>query len=148
MQKAVSRDAVLGVLPEQFLRQIRIPFVQRGTLLRSSAEEEVFLVDLGLAGVFVEKEKPIAIGEVVVIRFPLPGNAIPITAACRVAWRHGQGEPPRSPSLPPGMGLQFVEISPGDQERLRRHVVDYLRRGGGARRFAPRWPDPELEEGP
>jgi hypothetical protein len=146
MLKDVAASATAGVLTEPLLRKIRIPFVQRASLALGAGQagrEEVFLVDLGLAGVFAERRDPIGLGELVEISFPLPGNEIPVTARCRVAWRHGQGEPIRSRSLPPGMGLEFVEISPEDLERVRRHVLDHLRRGRGARRFAPRWPDVE-----
>jgi hypothetical protein len=148
MEKAVSPDAMAGVLPESLLSKIRIPFVQRAVVTLGPQEQQVFLVDLGLAGVFVESRQPIPLGETVGIRFSLPGNEIPLSARCRVAWRHGLGEdePLRSRSLPPGMGLAFVEVSPADLARIRKHVVDHLGRGRAARRFAPRWPD--LEEEP
>ena len=45
--------------PDSVLRQLRIPFVRRASLLRGDAEEEVFVIDIGLAGVFVERARPL-----------------------------------------------------------------------------------------
>jgi hypothetical protein len=122
---------------EDVLRNIRIAYVQKAQLTHQGRERVVFLVDLGLVGVFVELGEPLPIGDRAELRFPLPGNDIPVSAGCRVAWWHEPGREPRP--FPPGIGLEFVEISAGDRARLRAHLMEHCRRPTRDRRFT-RWP--------
>jgi hypothetical protein len=131
--------------PEGVLQQLRIPFVRRATLVSPARTEEVFLIDIGLAGAFIERAEPIAVDETVEIRIPWPGSEIPFRARCRVAWWHLEGAPLTSKSLPPGAGLQFVEMSDGDKDRLRALLVDYCRQNPRVRRFLRHWPDSERQ---
>jgi hypothetical protein len=126
--------------PESVLQQLRIPFVRRATLLRGDAEEEVFVIDIGLAGVFVERAQALENDEHLSIRFPWPGSERPFEARCRVAWWHPKGEALSSKSLPPGGGLQFVEMSEPDGERLRALLLEYCQQQPRVRRFLRHWP--------
>jgi Tfp pilus assembly protein PilZ len=129
--------------PESVLRQLRIPFVRKVTLVRGSAAEEVFVIDLGLAGVFVERPEPLPVGEQLDIRLSLPDSEIPFQARCRVAWWHPEGARLASKSLPPGAGLEFVEMSTADRVRLREQLVQYCRQHPRVRRFLRHWPEEE-----
>jgi Tfp pilus assembly protein PilZ len=134
MQMAVasSDDAP----PDLVLRRIRIPLIRKATLTRSDGRgEDLFVIDLGLSGVFVERPEALPPGEKVGIRFLLPGNELPIQAGCRVAWWHPPGAPLVSKSLPAGVGLEFVDVSDRDRERVRAHLLEYLRSHLGPRRF-------------
>jgi Tfp pilus assembly protein PilZ len=122
--------------PDLVLRRIRIPLIRRATLTRADGRhEELFVIDIGLSGVFIERPEALPTGERVEIRFLLPGNEIPIHAGCRVAWWHPPGAPLVSKSLPAGVGLEFVEVSDRDRERVRTHLLEYLRSQLGPRRF-------------
>jgi hypothetical protein len=129
--------------PESVLQQLRIPFVRRATLVSGRTEEEVFVIDIGLAGAFVERAEPLVVDTVLEIRFPWPGSEIPFQASCRVAWWHPQGAPLASKSLPPGAGLEFTQMSDSDRERLRALLVDYCGQNPRVRRFLRHWPDAE-----
>jgi hypothetical protein len=129
--------------PESVLRQLRIPFVRRVTLASSSRNEDAFMIDIGLAGAFVERAESIPVDEEIEIRFPWPGSEIPFAARCRVAWWHPEGAPLSSKSLPPGAGLQFVDMSEHDRDRLRALLVDYCRQNPRVRRFLRHWPEAE-----
>lgn len=129
--------------PESVLQQLRIPFVRRATLFHGKGEEEAFVIDIGLAGAFIERAEPLAKGTSVEIRFPWPGSEVPFRASCRVAWWHPQGAPLASKSLPPGAGLEFTEMSDSDRERLRALLVDYCGQNPRVRRFLRHWPDAE-----
>jgi hypothetical protein len=129
--------------PESVLRQLRIPFVRRVTLAFSSRDEDAFMIDIGLAGAFVERAESLPVDEAVEIRFAWPGSEIPFAARCRVAWWHSAGAPLSSKSLPPGAGLQFVDMSEHDRERLRALLVDYCRQNPRVRRFLRHWPEAE-----
>lgn len=146
MPKAVRRGSSRAITEQ--LGRLRIPFVQRARLTRGAEREDLFLVDLGVAGAFAEREQPLPVGEKVTLSFPLPGNDRPIHAVCRVAWWHGPGSRLVSKSLPAGIGLEFVEVSEEDRARLREHLIDYLGRETMGRRFHRSWPLGEGEEGP
>jgi Tfp pilus assembly protein PilZ len=146
MPKVVRRGSSRPT-PEQ-LGRLRIPFVQRARLTRGAEREELFLVDLGVAGAFAEREEPLPVGEKVTLSFTLPGNNRPIQAVCRVAWWHAPGDRLPNKSLPAGVGLEFVDLSDGDRARLREHLIDYLGRETMGRRFHRSWPLGEGEEGP
>ena len=60
--------------PESVLRQLRIPFVRRATLEGETRREDVFLIDIGFAGVFVERKEPLPVDEPLEIRFLWPGS--------------------------------------------------------------------------
>jgi hypothetical protein len=139
---STARDATP---PEGVLQQLRIPFVRRATLVTPAGTEQVFLIDIGLAGAFIERAAALAVNELLEIRIPWPGSEIPFRARCRVAWWHPEGAPLASKSLPPGAGLQFVEMSDADRERLRALLVDYCRQNPRVRRFLRHWPDAERQ---
>jgi hypothetical protein len=130
---------------ESVLRKIRIPFIQRASMTIGGAREELFVIDLGLRGVFVERVSGVAPGEEVDVSFLIPGNEIVIQARCRVAWWRAPSAPGTLPALPPGNGLEFLSMSERDTERVRQHLLDYLRRHPRHRRFL-RHPE-EAEEG-
>ena len=130
---------------ESVLRQLRIPFVRKAAIVSPSRREEVFIFDIGLAGAFVERAEPLPVDEALEIRFPWPGSEIPFSARCRVAWWHPEGGPLSSKSLPAGAGLQFVEMSEADRERLRSFLVDYCRQNPRVRRFLRHWPEAERQ---
>ena len=119
------------------LRDIRIPFIQKAALTVREQTEHVFLVDLGLRGAFAERAEPLPVGERVGLRFRLPGNEIPLTVGCCVAWWHPPDAPLLSKALPAGLGLEFLECSEDDQARLRRYLEAYLRRSAGRRFHRP-----------
>ena len=134
--KAVSRGPARRAAASN-LRDIRIPFIQKAALTVRGVTEHPFLVDLGLRGAFAERPAALPVGERVVLRFNLPGNEIPLTVGCRVAWWHPPGAPLRSKALPPGLGLEFVEWSEEDEGRLRRYLEAYLLRSVGRRFHRP-----------
>ena len=117
------------------LEKIRIPFIRKARLVHAGREEDAFLIDLGMKGVFVERAEKLPVGAPVELRFHIPGNERPIAARCAVAWWHAGDEPLMSKSLPSGAGLAFVELLEDGRDRLRRFVMEYLGRAPRQRRF-------------
>lgn len=140
MQKAALPPTPEATRADPAIERVRVPFIQRAALTLGGGRRDVFLVDLGLTGVFAEMEDVPAVGEPAGVSFRLPGNEIPITASCQVAWSHPRGSAPKA--MPPGAGLRFVEIRESDRERLRDYLIEYCRRHTRARRFARHWPLP------
>jgi hypothetical protein len=135
MAKVAPPLSAEGLPAEPVLRRIRIPFVQRAALSVSGVREERFLIDLGLRGVFVERAEALERGEEIELWFSIPGNDIGLHARCRVAWSR-RPAPGASPlALPAGVGLEFVTMPDRDADRIRQHLVDYLRRHPTQRRF-------------
>ena len=131
---------------EPAIASIRVPFIQRGRLTAGPVSEQLFIIDLGVAGAFVERSEPLPVGMRADLEFLLPGNEIPIRVECRVAWWHPVGEPLVSKVLPAGVGLEFVLVGEEEAGRLRRHVLRYLR-GDGFRRFHRLRPLTQDEDG-
>jgi len=130
---------------ELVLEKVRIPFVQKASLTHKGVTQEAFTIDVGLTGVYVERAEPLAIGEPVLVSFGMPGYETPLTARCRVAWWHPGDRPLATKSLPPGIGLQFVELSDSDRKRVRELVVEHCRQHPRVRRFLRHWPEAELK---
>lgn len=129
--------------PDSVLRKLRVSLIQRAILAWDGREEPVFTMDVGLSGVFVERAQPLPVGDTVTVSFALPGNAIPISARCRVAWWHAPQAPLVSKSLPAGLGLEFVSVPDADRVRLRELLIEHWRRDPRARQFVRQWPDSE-----
>lgn len=142
MANAKGRNA--RVPPEPVLRQLRIPMIHKAVLTYRGQREDVYVIDVAIAGVFIERKQALAIDEKVEIEFRVPGNELGIRAGCRVAWCHQKGAPLKTKTLPAGIGLQFVEIAEADLARIREHVVAYCRRHPKTRQFHPSWPEEEL----
>jgi Tfp pilus assembly protein PilZ len=145
MQKVAPPLPAEELQVEAVLGKIRIPCIQRATVGIGEAREDLFMIDLGLRGVFVERSRPVAEGEEIELWFGLPGNEIRIHARCRVAWVRLRGLTSGPRTLPPGIGLEFVAMTDPDTERVRRHLLEYLRRHPRQRRFL-RHPEEAEEE--
>ena len=119
---------------DPILRRIRIPLITKATSPGPMAGPRAFVIDIkavrGLRGAF----RALPSGEEVGIRFscratrspssPVPGGVV--ASAGRAA---------RVESLPSGVGLEFVTVSEHDRDRVRTHLLDYLRSHLGPRRF-------------
>jgi len=145
MPKAAPPAPADGIPAEPALRKIRIPFIQRASLAVDGAKEDLFLIDLGLRGVFAERSLSLDRGQEVEVSFPLPGNEIVVHARCRVAWWRAPVPPGTTPALPAGIGLEFVQMTDRDAERVRQHLLEYLRQHPRHRRFL-RHPEEAEEE--
>ena len=122
-------------LSDSVLQRVRIPMIRRCRLAWDGGVLETFVVDLGLTGIFVEHPSEIPVGTRVEMRFCLPGNDLPLSMVCRVAWWRAADAPGASRFLPAGVGLEFTDVSDTDRARVRECILDYMRRDAGTRRF-------------
>jgi len=141
MHRIAATGAHAATPGDEVLARLRVSMIQKASLIRAGREEAVFTMDVGLAGVFVERPSPLPVGEELEVRFALPGNAIPLSARCRVAWWHAPDAPLASKALPAGLGLEFVSIDARDRERLRELLLEHWRRDPRARQFVRQWPE-------
>jgi uncharacterized protein (TIGR02266 family) len=83
-----------------------------------------YSVNMSTGGVFIETVNILPVDTSLVVKFKLPDNDAIITCKARVAWINETGLL-RKFSLPPGMGLQFLDLSLNDMHAIR----DYLNKG-------------------
>ena len=79
---------------------------------------EMLMSNLSIGGCFLRCKTPESPGNLVMVRFTLPGstdNAAVVKAVGRVAWiRPGQHG---------GMGIQFIRVDDGDLTELHRYIA-------------------------
>lgn len=75
-----------------------------------------YITDLSAMGIFIQTKEPQAAGTKLNLRFRPPGSA-EINIEGQVVWvnRYRPGNPD---NLNPGMGVQFVDLDPSQQERI------------------------------
>jgi len=69
-----------------------------------------YSVNMSSGGLFIETDKILAVDMELIIKFKLPDTDTIISCKARVAWTNEPGAL-KKPSLPPGMGLQFIDLS-------------------------------------
>jgi uncharacterized protein (TIGR02266 family) len=89
-----------------------------------------YSVNMSSGGVFIETDTTLPVDTVLLVKFKLPDTDTIIACNARVAWINEAGRPTNY-SLPPGIGLQFVDLSLEDMHAIR----DYLYKGD----FIPMW---------
>mgnify|MGYP001106719674 CR=1 FL=1 len=80
-----------------------------------------FSVDLSAGGLYIATDFPLAVDENLTLRFTLPEQKGMVSCKARVAWINAKVNP-RKAELPPGMGIQFVELSLEDMKSIRRFL--------------------------
>lgn len=80
-----------------------------------------YSVNLSTGGLFIETDAPLPENTPLVLEFFLPTRPARIRCQGRVAWVN---EPThkKKPTLPPGMGLQFLDLSLDDLHAIREFV--------------------------
>ncbi len=124
--KPINRHYFMTITKKYLNIQFRtIPrFIAR---LRISYGEnsEKFLTDysinLSTGGVFIETSEYLAVDTILSIEFILPESERTICCKGRVAWLNRPDEL-SNPSLPAGMGLQFLDISLEDMNAVRQYI--------------------------
>jgi uncharacterized protein (TIGR02266 family) len=80
-----------------------------------------FTLNMCSGGLYVETRQLLMVDDNVTLVFSLPGQQRIIRCRARVAWVNAEKEP-KKPLLPPGFGVQFVDIALDDLHAIR----DYL----------------------
>jgi uncharacterized protein (TIGR02266 family) len=80
-----------------------------------------FAVNMSTGGVFIETETVLPVDTPLILEFQLPGQDNRITCRARVAWTN-EPENPRKPSLPSGIGMQFLDLSLENMHAIRQFL--------------------------
>ena len=93
---------------------ISIPRYKARIAIFSGPDQEKIMsnysVNMSTGGVFVETDYIMPVDTLLTVRFKLPDNDTVITCKARVAWINDLGHLKKY-SFPPGMGLQFLDLS-------------------------------------
>jgi uncharacterized protein (TIGR02266 family) len=82
-----------------------------------------YATTLGAGGMFLQTELPLRRGDLVKVRFRVPGGEIIHDLQARVTWHHGTGGESGEALRTPGVGLQFVDQKATVE--LARELEDY-----------------------
>lgn len=102
-------------------RQADPRFMARIAIFNGPFQKEIvtdYTINVSTGGVFIETSKILPVETLLMVKFKLPEMERVITCTSRVAWINGPGEL-RKPSLPPGMGIQFIDLSLEDMHAIR-----------------------------
>jgi len=73
-----------------------------------------FSADFSEGGLFLKTTSPFSVDECLTVEFSIPGQTeTSIYCKARVAWINNVDQPCK-PSFPPGVGVNFIDISPED----------------------------------
>jgi uncharacterized protein (TIGR02266 family) len=80
-----------------------------------------YSVNMSTGGMFIETVTILPVDTLLAVKFKLPDNDTIITCKARVAWTNEPGNL-RKFSLPPGMGLQFLDLPLKDMHVIREYL--------------------------
>lgn len=83
-----------------------------------------FTINLCTGGIYIETGAVLAVDERITLVFNLPGQERTIRCRARVAWVN-TGEKPKKPALPPGFGVQFVDMTLADLHAIREYLTSH-----------------------
>jgi uncharacterized protein (TIGR02266 family) len=82
-----------------------------------------YATTLGAGGMFLQTELPLRRGDLVKVRFRVPGSELLHDLQARVTWHHEARSEPGGEVRTPGVGLQFVDQNATAE--LARELEDY-----------------------
>ncbi|HEY6320478.1 MAG TPA: TIGR02266 family protein [Thermoanaerobaculia bacterium] len=107
----------------------RVPLAHRIQLKfdRFSGFINEYFSNLSPGGIFIRTDTPEPPGQLLDFEFRLGDGYELIRGRGEVVWARERGE---GPERPPGMGVRFIELSPGSKDLIYKIVDDYVAHGG------------------
>src|SRR6202158_744617 len=107
----------------------RVPLAHRIQLKfdRFSGFINEYFSNISPGGIFIRTDTPEPPGQLLEFEFRLGAGYELIRGRGEVVWARQRGE---GPERPPGMGVRFIELSPGSKDLIYKIVDDYVAHGG------------------
>ena len=107
----------------------RVPLAHRIQLKfdRFSGFINEYFSNISPGGIFIRTDTPEPPGQLLDFEFRLGDGYELIHGRGEVVWARQRGE---GPERPPGMGVRFIELSPGSKDLIYKIVDDYAAHGG------------------
>jgi uncharacterized protein (TIGR02266 family) len=80
-----------------------------------------YCIDLNTGGMFLQTKHPFMVDTTLSLEFKLPTNGSTIRCKARGAWVNDPAQR-KKPNLPPGMGVQFLDISLSDMNAIQDYI--------------------------
>lgn len=112
-------------------RNVRVPVSLRVTYDYNNAYLFGYSKDISKCGIFIQTDKPVALGGRVMVQFTLPENQHIIKCEGRVS-RISSSDLKAAASQPKGMGIAFSKISTMDKKEIARFITDHWAKDGPA----------------
>ena len=77
-----------------------------------------YSINISTGGLFLETPEPLPSETPLILEFTLPDRPAPIRCRGRVAWVNPPDHPKKQ-ELPPGMGIQFINLALADMQLIR-----------------------------
>jgi len=143
LPRPLSRRELLAVARQMLtLADRAAPRVEHPILVRYGETAELgwhdYARNIGNGGLYLDTERELSRGQELHVEFLVPGAAEPTRCRTRVAWINVGGGMPR-PDLPPGAGIEFVDLDTSTRRSLQGFVLDATR----MRPIAARNPSPD-----
>lgn len=114
------------------------PRIDRNILVKYGIDPDLewhdYAHNLGTGGLFLETERTFNQGAEVSIEFCIPRTEVPIRCTAGIAWVN-LAKKLKRPDLPPGIGLEFIDLDREYRHQLQQFVLDsarmQLRKGEG-----------------
>ena len=106
---------------EQYQHKPMTRFIARFAVFFGTEEQKLmkdYAVNISTGGIFLETNNILPVDTPLFVEFLLPGKDTPIACNARVSWTNGPIELKKA-LLPPGMGLQFLDLSLEDLHAIR-----------------------------
>jgi len=114
--------AVESSIPSKWHRDsLRVPKVLALRFKSRGAFKAAFSEDISADGLYIKTPKPLPKGERFTLKLHLPDVPEPLKIGCRVRWT--RTETTDMAKHPPGMGAEFVDISPADRMKLKNELI-------------------------
>jgi uncharacterized protein (TIGR02266 family) len=107
--KKASQNANLGRKEPRIPKGLSLTFKTRESLINAYTE------NISSGGLYIKTPKPLQKGETLSIKLQIPDEPEPIKVEAVVAWSRTEGGPDGEP---PGMGIQFIQVSDSDRQKL------------------------------
>ncbi len=108
----------------------RVPKVLALRFKSQEAFSTAFSEDMSASGIFIKTSKPLPENERFVLKLHLPETAEPLKIECQVRWTRTEAED--IAKRPPGMGVEFIDITSADQQKLKKELIKVEPRIGEA----------------
>ncbi|MFC1798834.1 TIGR02266 family protein [Thermodesulfobacteriota bacterium] len=108
--KNESENAIYGRKSPRLPRVLSLTFKSQTSLVKA------FSGNASGSGLYIRTDKPLGQGDRFSLKLTLPGDSEPLKIDCEVAWSRIDTDDEKR--RPPGMGVQFVQISDADKKRL------------------------------
>jgi uncharacterized protein (TIGR02266 family) len=84
---------------------------------------KAYIANLGEGGLFIHTTKNLPVGSLLDLEFSLPDSDQTITTKGKVMWIRPQDM--STEKMPPGMGIQFIDMNPNDNELLKNYLAKF-----------------------